>query len=167
MNSSMSRCRINSIAGKPAVVALHFDNGFYSSLTDGTHVNLPKSKVPGATRTSHPIKYGKTILLWSESAYKPLGLPIEIVPVGAGAPKRKAPMTFQVLLEGKPLADAELETVGVTAEGKGPHTDADGMITADFEQGIQRLAVQYKLPTSGEADVDSKSITAALLFVVE
>lgn len=86
-----------TVAGKPALVTLEYDNGFWTRTTEGQK-NLPKNEVVGALSASHAIKFGKTVYAWGPAATKARGQDLEIVPVSASAPVAGQPVQVQLLL---------------------------------------------------------------------
>lgn len=149
-------------ASAPAMMTVFFDNGYYSRV-DGKSRNVGKREAPGATDSSHPLKWGKTILNWSASSFEPLGQRLEIVPVRFdGQPKAAAPISVRVLLEGKPLAGA---TVTSDSGEQNPRTDAQGLATLKTASGAQRLTVEHRIPTPDNPDADQLALNASLVFV--
>src|SRR5256885_253492 len=51
-------------ARKAALLAAHFDNGFFSRVGEGPMVEKPMTENPGATSGVHALKFHKTILEW-------------------------------------------------------------------------------------------------------
>lgn len=93
-----------AVDGKPALLALHYDNGVHSSTGKGPSVNKPMGEVPGATRGTNAQKYHKTIVAWSAQVTRPQGQPFEVIPLSATPPRAGVPFAFEIRLDGKPLA---------------------------------------------------------------
>ena len=148
-------------AAPPAMFSVYFDNGFYARV-DGVSRNVGKRDAPGATQSSHPLKWGKTIASWGPASFAPLGHRIEIVPMRfEGSPKPGGSMTVVVLLDGKPLPDAKVDVVGA---GQHAMTDAGGTATIKVGSGVTRLSVDHRIATPTDPDADTLSLDAALVF---
>lgn len=149
-----------SVKGKPALLALHFDNGFWSKTAEGTK-NLPKTDAPGATGSVYSLKYGKAILEWSAFVTKPLGQRLEIVPLMANPPHTGERLAVRVLWEGKPLPGVKI--------GKGEYelsatTDVDGKAALPVEHGLQSIWVGRRAPLADDPRADTLSVSALLRF---
>jgi nickel transport protein len=149
-----------SVKGKPALLALHFDNGFWSKTAEGSK-NIPKTEAPGATSSVLSLKYGKTVLAWSPFIAKPLGQRLEIVPLAETAPRVGGTLTVRVLWEGKPLPEVKI--------GKGEYelsatTDADGKASLPVGSGLQSVWVGRRTPLENDPRADTLSVSALLRF---
>lgn len=146
----------------PAMLSVFFDNGYFSKV-DGKSRNVGKREAPGATDSSHPVKWSKTILSWSPASFRPLGQRLEIVPLPfAGEPTAGAAIKVRVLLEGKPLPKAKVTTL--SAEESQP-TDAQGEVTFKTTAGVQRLTLDHRIATPDDPDADHLALNASLVFV--
>ncbi len=153
-----------TVDGKPALITLHFDNGFWSKTTEGSK-NLPKSEAPGAISASHAVKFGKTVFAWSPVVLKPQGQPLEIVPLSATAPVAGKSLPVQVMWQGKPLAGAKITRAD--DEKRAPvTTDAEGKAFVPVAAGRQILTVSHKHELANDPRADSYSAAANLLFEV-
>lgn len=151
-----------TVDGKPALIALHYDNGFWSKTTEGSK-NLPKNEVPGAISTSHAVKFGKTIFSWSPVVLKPQGQQLEIVPLSATRPTVGKPLPVQVMWQGKPLAGATI--MRADDEKQAPATtDAEGKALVPVAAGRQMLTVSHKQALVDDPRADTYSAAANLLF---
>lgn len=151
-----------TLKGRPVLVTLHFDNGYWSKTTEGTK-NLPRNEAPGALSAMHSVKFGKTILAWEAVATRPQGLQLEIVPLSASAPQSGKEMTVQVLWEGKPLAGAKI--VHAEYGKKKPiEADAEGKARVPVVAGRQMLGTSHKLDLAGDPRADTYSVSANLVF---
>lgn len=147
--------------GRAAVLTVDFDNGFWSKVGDDWK-NVSKADAPGATESSHSLKFGKTVLAWGPAVTRPLGQRLEIVPVADAAPKAGGKLAVTVLFEGKPLAGVKLGKGGHD-EGKGVSTDAAGKAVVDVDPGTQMLVVEHRLPYQGP-EADKTTLAANLRF---
>lgn len=91
-----------------ALLAVHFDNGYFSRVGDGPMVEKPMNENPGATSGVHAVKYHKTIIAWGAFARRPLVQPIEIVPLAHQILLAGQPLRVQALLGGKPVEGIRL-----------------------------------------------------------
>lgn len=149
-----------AVQGKPALLALHFDNGFWSKTASGSK-NAPKSEAPGATSSVHSLKYGKFMLDWSPFTVKPLGHILEIVPLAETPPRPGAMLAVRVLWEGRPLAGIRI--------GKGEYdlntvTDTEGKALLPVGSGQQTLWVGRRMVLDGDPRADTLSVSALLRF---
>jgi nickel transport protein len=72
-------------ARKAALLAAHFDNGFFSRVGEGPMVEKPMTENPGATSGVHALKFHKTILEWGpvrpwRSSPRPAARPMRASP---------------------------------------------------------------------------------------
>ena len=90
--------------GDPAIVALEFDNGYWSESADGKWVNKPKNEVPGAKQASHSVKYSITLVHAHGDLPGFPAQPLQIVPldnpIGLKPGER---FRVRLLLDGRPL----------------------------------------------------------------
>lgn len=153
---------------EPAVILVDFDNGFWTKAGDGTWVNEPKSKVPGATEAGHYIKHNVSLvhLHGDVPALPPQTL--QIVPL-ANPTEMKAGdrLRVRVLFEGKPLAGAKLMPDYVNdSEAATTETDPKGEAeVAIRNNGLNVIAVSHELPLAGSSDADSVGHFATLRFL--
>ena len=151
-------------SGKPAMLLVEFDNGFYTKV-DGKSVQLSKRDAPAGSTTNHPMKSGKTILQWASWMTEPVGQRLEVLPVDASAaPKAGSKFQVRVLLDGKPVAGVMVEN---NSNEAGPKTDADGRATLTLVKGINRLAVDYDIPMKDDPDTDKLGLNASLVFMTK
>lgn len=153
-----------SVAGRPALITLHYDNGFWSKTTEGSK-NLPKNEVPGAISASHAVKFGKTVFIWSPVVLKPQGQRLEIVPLTATAPVAGKLLPVQVMWQGKPLAGVKITRADDEKQAPAT-TDVDGKAGVPVVAGRQILTVSYKQGLANDPRADTYSAAANLLFEV-
>lgn len=151
-----------AVTGKPALMALYYDNGFWTKTTNGIK-NLAKNEVPDAINASHVVKFSKTVLAWSPNITKPQDQRLEIVPLSSDAPAAGKTLAVQVLWEGKPLDKAKIEPIDGRS-GIAVSTDAEGRAMLPVAAGRQAYAVSNKVALAGDARADSYSATANLVF---
>jgi nickel transport protein len=143
-----------------AMLTVHFDNGFFSRGPDGKTVPQPMHAVPGATKGTWAIKWGKTIVRWDPVVMKPAGQPFELVPLDAPKPNR--PMRLQVLIDGQPTPGI---TVARDENGDGAvKTDAQGIASFTPKAGWNRAWSGQRTPVAGERDYNERSVEVMLVF---
>lgn len=152
-------------AGDTAVIVVDFDHGVWTETADEESVNKPKGEVPGYLSSARERMLHKTLLAWGDGAAKPVGLPLEIVPLAN--PLQLKPgdqLQVQVLYESKPLADAEIEIMGSMDLYV---TDAEGKATLPIsEPGFQYIQALYRVPLENDPDTDTLALTANLTFTL-
>lgn len=146
---------------RAALLAAHFDNGFFSRVGDGPMVNKPMTENPGATSGVHALKFHKTITEWGPIAREKLGQTFEIIAKTRRAPHAGEPQQFQVLLDGRPYAGVRV-TLG--EKGEPLVTDADGLVTVLPRAGLNQLLAIVRLPVAGDARTTSLSYEYLLGF---
>jgi nickel transport protein len=146
---------------KAALLAAHFDNGFFSRQGEGPMVNLPMDRNPGATSGVHALKFHKTIIEWGPIARQKLGQAFEIVATTRRAPHAGEPQQFQVLLDGQPRAGVR---VSLGEKGEPVTTDGQGLATVVPRAGMNQLLAIVRLPVNGDARTTSLSYEYLLGF---
>lgn len=126
------------VDGTPTLITMHFDNGIHTRPETGPSIEKPMNEVPGATRATYAVKYGKTVLDWSPRIGKTLGQPFEVVPLDTAAPRAGQPLRVRVLQEGKPVPGVKLGR-GEEGGAKDPVTDADGVAAFIPQAGFNKL----------------------------
>jgi uncharacterized GH25 family protein len=150
-----------------AVMVVVFDNGFWSKGADGLYVNRSKREVPGATASSHTLKYNVTYLKPGAAPDRPQGLPLEIVPlVDPAGLKAGADLPVRVLADGKPLAGAALHPDYVNdGNATSAKTDAQGRVTLRVRNnGWNVVGVELRVPTPDSPDASVRGMFATLSF---
>jgi nickel transport protein len=148
--------------GDVTLLALHYDNGFFSRDASGKSVNRPMNEVPGATQGTWAVKYGKTILRWSEVTTQPLKQPFEVVPLSATAPRAGQPLQVRVLIDGQPAADVEVARGDAGQDSV--RTDAQGVARFVPQAGRNRLWAGRRTAVTGDPRHTQLSIEYALVF---
>ncbi|GKT14101.1 DUF4198 domain-containing protein [Acidovorax sp. SUPP2522] len=144
-----------------ALLAAHFDNGFFSKVEGGQMVNKPMTENPGATSGVHALKYHKTIIQWGVIAKKELGQQFEIVALEADTPDAGQPMRVRVLFDGKPIAGIRLS---LGEKGAPVTTAEDGTATVTPTAGINQLLAIRRVPVANDPRTTSMSWEYLLAF---
>lgn len=148
--------------GKPAMLLVEFDNGFYTKV-DGKSIQMSKRDAPPGSTTNHPVKSGKTIVQWAPWMAEPMGQRLEVLPLKvSGAPKAGSKFKVRILLDGKPVSGVMVEN---NSNETGPKTDADGLATLTLVKGINRLSVDYDIPMPGDPETDKLGLNGSLVFM--
>jgi uncharacterized GH25 family protein len=156
--------------GEPALIALEFDNGFWSEDANGKWLNRPKSEVPGARRATRTIKNSIALIHAHDTlpAFPPQ--PLQIVPLDNPIGLEPGETyRIRVLFEGKPLEGKEvmLDYVGLP-ELVSAKTDARGEVEVALRNaGLNVLAVSHDVPLADSSAADETGYTATLTFVAE
>lgn len=134
-----------AVAGAPAMIALHYDNGIHTrTATPGPSVERPMNEVPGAVSATAAQKYGKTIVRWVPVVARPIGQPLEVVPVSATQPRAGQPMRVQVRLDGRPVSGVNIGRGEDTAAAV---TDANGIASFTPAAGYNKLWAGRRIET--------------------
>lgn len=155
-----------TVAGKPALIAMFFDNGIFSYTGTGPSVSKPMNEVPGATRATAAVKYHKTVVSWSDLALKPLGQAFEVVPLDNAPPRANVPLRVRVLKDGAPVAGVKLGH-GEEGNADDPVTDADGIAAFIPRKGFNKLWAGKRYPVSSEPRYTELSYEYLLGFTAE
>jgi uncharacterized GH25 family protein len=146
-----------------ALIAIDFDNGFWTEGQDKKHANKPKWEMADPRSSSHSKKYNKNILAWNSAFSKPLGAELEIVPLAN--PLQLKPgekLAVQVLYHSSPLAGAEVQIMG---DKELYVTDAKGIASVPLQKtDYQYIAVSHKEDTKSNPNADVLSLSANLVF---
>ncbi len=145
------------------LLALEFDNGFYSKTTQGT-VNKPRNEAPGSISALWAQKGGKYVMQWSAVSQKPVGLKLEIVPLSSAAPKAGDQLAVQVLWDGKPVEGLK---VSKGEHESGVKTDAQGRATYKVEPGRNFVWTERRVKVEGDPRFDSLAFASNLVFTVK
>lgn len=148
-------------ARQAAMLAAHFDNGFFSKVEGGEMVNKPMNENPGATSGVHALKYHKTIIQWGVIAKQALGQPFEIVALTAETPHAGQPLRVRVLFEGKPIEGIRLS---LGEKGAAVTTAADGTATVTPVAGTNQLLAIRRVPVANDPRTPSMSWEYLLAF---
>lgn len=136
-----------SVAGQPAMIALHYDNGIHTRTTKpGPSIARPMNEVEGAASATAAQKYGKTIVRWAPVVTRPIRQPLEVIPITAEQPRAGQPMRVQVRLDGRPAAGIKIGRGEDTTEAV---TDAQGMANFVPTAGFNKLWAGKRIATRG------------------
>ncbi|ACP24501.1 hypothetical protein NGR_c07080 [Sinorhizobium fredii NGR234] len=156
--------------GEPALIALEFDNGYWSEGADGKWLNKPKNEVPGARRATRTIKNSIALIHAHDTLPALPPQPLQIVPLDNPIGlKPGETYRIRVLFEGKPLEGKQvvLDYVGLP-ELVSAKTDAKGEAEVTLRNaGLNVLAVSHDVPLDGSSAADETGYTATLTFVAE
>lgn len=144
------------------LLALEFDNGFYSRTTQGT-VNKPMNEAVGAVSAVWAQKAGKHVTQWGATAQKPIGLRLEIVPLAAVLPKSGDTLTVQVLSDGKPVEGVK---VSKGEHESGVKTDEQGRATYKVGPGRNFVWAERRVKVEGDPRYDTLAVSTNLVFTV-
>lgn len=144
-----------------ALLAAHFDNGFFSKAGDGPMVNKPMNENPGATSGVHAVKFHKTFIQWGVISKKTLGQTFEIVALSHRTPHAGDAVQFQVLLHGQPVEGVRMS---LGEKGAALTSDAQGLVTVRPVAGSNQLQAILRQPVAGDARTTSQSYEYLLAF---
>lgn len=149
------------VRGEPALMALHFDNGYWSKTADGASVNRPMTEVEQASSGVRAVKYHKSILAWGELAARPLGQPFELVPVSGERPRPGQPLTLRVLVDGRPAPGIAL---AFDEEGRETVSDAQGLASLVVKPGVNRIWAGQRIALTDDPRATQHSTEYTLVF---
>lgn len=150
-------------------ISVKLDNGYFTKNSENKWINQSKETVYGAKEAGHYVKYAITILTKNAEASLPLGLPLEIVPMDNPLNlKLGETLTVQVLYQGKPLANTQLNTNFINNNPADIiRTDDRGYATIKLSNGgLNVFEVNYKAPLENDNQADYRAITSTLSYRV-
>lgn len=150
-----------SAAQTPSLITLFYDNGYWSTLSNGRSENLPMDQVADAVSAVSAVKYHKYIQRWDAQATKPQGQAFELLPLDAKAPAAGQPVSFQVLIDGKPAEGIEL---AFGEAGKDAVSDANGHATLTTRSGVNRIWAGQRLEVADNPHYTQLSTEYSLVF---
>lgn len=151
-----------SIPGEPAMIALHYDNGIHTrTAMPGPSVERPMNQVPGAVSATAARKYGKTVVRWAPVVTRPIGQPLEVIPMSATQPRAGQPMRVQVRLDGRPAAGIK---IGRGEDNTQTATDANGVAIFTPTAGYNKLWAGRRIETRGDPRYTQLSYEYLLSF---
>lgn len=155
---------LKSLKGSPALLVVTFDNGYWVKTTEGWK-NIGKreavSKGMAVLESGRSYKYPKYIKAWEGSAFKPVGTPIEIVPLNN--PIKSDVLHIRVLLNGKPLAGVPVYLLASHQEST--RTDDEGNAVVPVKKGLNIISVSTRVPAEKDPDGDLVYLRASLSFI--
>lgn len=153
-----------TLADRPGIVTLSLDRGVWSRGADGQPVAKPMSEVPGAREATHERLYAKTVVRWSAGSVRPVGYPLEMMPLAVQPLKPGQPLPVRVLFEGRPLVGVPVSAGEPAAPAT---TDANGVAMIGARPGRNVVQVAHRVPVQDEAGLTHREFRFALLFMVE
>lgn len=158
-------------AAGAALVAAMFDNKYWAKGPDNKWNNGPKGTVANPTIAGPSFKMPKAYLAPTSGFAKPIGFDLEIVPQADPATlKAGDKLVVQVLLKGKPLADASLVSDIFIHHDKKPEkfkTDKDGKATVTVpKRPFAGVEVSHFAKDAG-SEVEGTFYNASLTFKVK
>ncbi|MCS7233770.1 MAG: DUF4198 domain-containing protein [Synergistetes bacterium] len=143
-----------------AILTVFFDNGYWVKTPEGWK-NMSKVEYGKPVEdSSHPLKYSKLILSWSEASLKPVGLEFEIIPLNQ--PIKDKELGLQVLYKGKPTPDVTIEIQGSDKTFK---TDKNGtVIITGIREGYNVIIASTRIPLEDKTHADRLSLSSTLCF---
>ena len=158
-----------------ALLALHYENGFWVKMPSGSYRNATSRSVPGASDSLWSVKFAKGMTGRGAPWSIFVGYPLEIVPLADPAAKKPGDsLPVRVLFQGEPFPNIAVErTDGVTPmkEEDIPRftTGTDGVALIPIvNTGPQLLAVDYKAAPSKTPDLAGTDLyNATFSFVVD
>lgn len=147
-----------------ALIAIDFNNGFWTEGPDKKHANRPKWEIGDYKASSHSKKFNKNILAWSSAISKPLGTELEIVPLTDPLKLQAGnKLPVQVLYRSRPLAGVEVQVMG---DKEAYTTDANGRASIPVQQAeFQYIAVGHRVESRSNPNADVLSLSANLVIV--
>lgn len=143
------------------LVSVAYDNGIWSTGTDGRSVNRPMNEVPGATRGVWARKYHKYIAHWNAGVTRVLGQAFELVPLDAHQPSAGEHLRLKVLVDGQP---AEGIRFGHGEAGELATSDADGIASVPVHAGANTVWAGRRTPITDDARATELSLEYILGF---
>ena len=156
-----------NIADDAAVVAIFFDNGYWSKDENGKSVNKPMTEVPGSSSGNLTLKYNTTYL---DSKVEPRAidnLEMQIVPSVNPAGLSKGDMLeVTVLRNGQPVAEAPVIIDVVNDPENTVVTDANGKVSFPIRNdGLNVIGVEIDFPLEKDEKATGVAYFASLSFL--
>jgi nickel transport protein len=150
-----------------AIVAVEFDNGFWTEREDGNWVNEPKSAVADAKSAGHYLKHNISLLTHGDLTALP-DSPLQIVPLVDPLDLEPGDaLQIKVLLDGAPLAGAEIINDYVNLGDVSATTDTSGLATVPVRnRGLNVLAVSHEVSLEGDPNADKRQHFATFSFTL-
>ncbi|MCE3038681.1 DUF4198 domain-containing protein [Helicobacter anatolicus] len=159
------------IATNPAMLAIHYDFGHYTFLSNGKHYAQRRDSLTDkeggnkVTQTRKIYKIGKSIFQWNANFSKPIGLKLEIVPLQNPLELKEGDsLRLQVFFEGRPAQGLEFEDQIDDIENL--YTDENGIIELKLrkpQDGLQIFGTSIKIRQLDKF-ADTLQITSTLSF---
>lgn len=154
------------IDGKPLMVTLFFDGGYWTKTIEGFKNISPKDAKGIIFSSLKSIKFSKTLLEWDESFKEPVGLKMEVTPlVNPLNLKVGDKLPVLVTKDRKALANAGFET----SDNDDPtfKTNTYGIAYIPIKKkGLMIIAAKSYMPQVADMNVENITIQSALVFKV-
>lgn len=150
-----------AVAGSPALIAMHYDNGIHTRTGGGPSVERAMNEVPGAISAVNAQKHHKTIVAWAPIVTRPIGQPFEVTPLDASQPRAGQPMRVQVRLDGRPIAGVK---IGRGEDAEPTTTGADGIASFTPRPGFNKIWAGRRIETRNQPRFTQLSYEYLLAF---
>ncbi|KMK52016.1 membrane protein [[Actinobacillus] muris] len=144
------------------IVFIRFDNGVWSKLPNGRYVEKSKSEEPTAVLSMNPVKFGKSILKWTERATQPHQMEYELVPLSR--PQAGQPLDILVLHKGQPVPNIK---VGLGEDKPFNLTNAQGIARFEPTKGNNKVWAEFSENIENNPNYTQRSIEYMLTFEAE
>ena len=152
------------------MVSAAYDNKAWTKSASKGWVNLPRAEVPDGSQSGLSQKFTKTYLKPVRDFSKPLGQPLELIPLSdPAALKTGDRLKIRVLLDGKPLAGAKVAANMFDYSDKAEKvtTDADGAVTVTVPaRRMAGVEIEHFAKTPGDNRIDGIWYTSSITFRV-
>ena len=148
---------------KAAMIIVNFDNGYWIAESSAVWKNVSLEVAKEHSPYHHPLKYHKSLYDWSEVFAKPVGIKMEVLPLGNPfSLKPGDSIQVQVFFDGKPLPNAKVEYEAHSDKAPSVQSDAEGKAKVPVSaKNEQFIAVDYAPDVSSPEQV---SYSASLRF---
>jgi nickel transport protein len=154
------------IDGKPLMVTLFFDGGYWTKTIQGFKNIAPKDAKGVIFSSLKSVKFSKTLLEWDKSFKNPVGLKMEVTPlVNPFNLKIGDKLPVLVTKDGKAFAGASFET----SDNDDPtfKTNAYGIAYIPIlKKGLMIIAAKSYMPQVADMNVENITVQSALVFKV-
>lgn len=147
-------------AGNAGMITFLFEDGHWTETSDGW-VKLSKNHFREYEKSNHYRMFNKTLFHWQAAYGKPVGLPVEIVPL-ADPWSAIDRLPVQILHEGKPAAGVKVEIDGDADEYV---TDAQGKASIPMRKGgVHHLSTHREQKLDNDPKADKDNVYSNLIF---
>ena len=153
-----------------AMVSAAYDNKAWTKSASKGWVNLPRAEVLDGSQSGLSQKFTKTYLKPTRGFARPLGQPLELIPLSdPAALKTGDRLNIRVLLDGKPLAGVKVagNMFDYSDKAEKVVTDADGIVTVTVPaRRMAGIEIEHFAKVSGDSGIDGIWYTASITFRV-
>lgn len=153
-----------------ALVSATYDNKVWTKSASKGWVNLPRAEVPDGSQSGLSQKFTKAYLAPMRDFARPLGQPLELVPLTDPAGmKADEKLKIRVLLEGKPLVGVKVAANMFDYSDKAEKlvTDAEGVVTITIPpRQMAGVEVEYFAKAPDGSRIDGTWYTSSVTFRV-